>query len=56
MKQTHTYTYLKVADSGFALASVTVAVLGGRGGGRQIVGRDAPCVPVCPVDTIRLHV
>lgn len=50
--------YLKVADPGVTLASVTVAVLRGGGGrgGRQIVGRNAPCVPVCPVNAICLHV
>lgn len=36
------------------MASVAVAV-GGGGGRRQIVGRDPPRVPVCPVDPVLLH-
>lgn len=43
------HTYLHVRDPRVTLASVTVAV-GGGGGRRQIIGRNAPCVPVCPVN------
>lgn len=35
------------------MPSVTVAI-GGGGGRGQIIGRNAACVPVCPVNAVRL--
>lgn len=48
-------TYLEAGDPGVTLASVAIAV-GGRRGRRQIVGINAPCVPVGPVNATSLHV
>lgn len=48
-------TYLQVGDPGLGLASVTVAIRGGGGRG-QIIGGNAPRVPVCPVNAVRLDV
>lgn len=47
------YTYLQVGDPGVTLASITVAIRR-RGGGGQIIGRDAPGVPICPINTVCL--
>lgn len=50
---TYINTYLHVCDPRVTLTLVTVAI-GGGGGRRQIIGRNAPCVPVCPVNAVRL--
>lgn len=47
--------YLQVGDPGVTLTSVSVAV-GGRRRRRQIIGRDAARVPVCPVNAVCLDV
>lgn len=48
------HAYLHVCDPRVTLASVAVAI-GGGGGRRQIIGRNAPRVPVCPVNAVCLH-
>lgn len=53
--RTNIHNYLHVCDPGLTLPAVTVTVWRG-GGGRQIIGRDASCVPVCPVYAVRLEV
>lgn len=45
--------HLQVGDPGVTLASVTVAI-GGGGGRWQIIRRNAPSVPVCPVNAVCL--
>lgn len=49
----HVHTYLHICDSGVSLPSVPIAI-GEEGGRGQVIGRDAPCVPVCPIDAICL--
>lgn len=49
------FTHLHICDPRVALPPVTVAVGGGRGR-RQFIGRNAPCVPVRPVDVVCLDV
>ena len=51
----HVHPYLHVCHSGVSLSTVAI-VIGGKGGGRQIVRRNAPSVPVGPVDAICLDV
>lgn len=53
--QTHQNIYLQVGDPGVTLASISVTIGGrGGGGGGQIIGRDAPRVPVRPVNAVCL--
>lgn len=51
----HVHTYLHVCHPRVGLSTVAIAV-GRERGGRQIVGRNAPRVPVGPVDAICLDV